>query len=75
MATYGRGQMLGSGINPESFKLDFSGFADAAATQAQGVANLGASIGGVLRTLESKKKNKRRLMLTTKHLLKLLKQQ
>jgi hypothetical protein len=48
MATYGRGQMLGSGINPESFKLDFSGFADAAATQAQGVANLGASIGGAI---------------------------
>jgi hypothetical protein len=40
--------MLGSGINPESFKLDFSGFADAAATQAQGVANLGASIGGAI---------------------------
>ena len=40
--------MLGSGINPESFKLDFSGFADAAATQAQGVANLGASISGAI---------------------------
>ena len=40
--------MLGSGINPESFKLDYSGFADAAATQARGVANLGASIGGAI---------------------------
>jgi len=40
--------MLGSGINPESFKLDYSGMANAAATQAQGVANLGASIGGVI---------------------------
>jgi len=48
MATYGRGQMLGSGINPESFKQDYSGFANAAATQAQGVANLGASIGGAI---------------------------
>jgi hypothetical protein len=48
MATYGRGQMLGSGINPESFKLDYSGMANAAATQAQGVANLGASIGGAI---------------------------
>ena len=48
MATYGRGQMLGSGINPESFKLDYSGMANAAATQARGVANLGASIGGAI---------------------------
>jgi hypothetical protein len=48
MATYGRGQMLGSGINPESFKQDYSGFANAAATQAQGVANLGANIGGAI---------------------------
>jgi hypothetical protein len=48
MAAYGRGQMLGSGINPESFKLDYSGMANAAATQAQGVANLGASIGGAI---------------------------
>ena len=40
--------MLGSGINPESFKLDYSGMANAAATQAKGVANLGASIGGAI---------------------------
>jgi hypothetical protein len=33
MATYGRGQMLGSGINPESFKQDYSGFARAAETK------------------------------------------
>jgi hypothetical protein len=43
-----KGQMLGSGINPESFKQDYSGFANAAATQAQGVANLGASIGDTI---------------------------
>jgi hypothetical protein len=48
MATYGRGQMLGSGINPESFKQDFSGFANAAATRAQGFSDLGASIGGAI---------------------------
>jgi len=48
MATYGRGQMLGSGINPESFKQDFSGFANAASIQAQGLSNLGASIGGAI---------------------------
>jgi len=45
MAAYGRGQTLGSGINPESFKQDFSGFARAAQMQAQGIANLGQSIG------------------------------
>jgi hypothetical protein len=49
MTTYGRGQMLGSGINPESFKQDYSGFVRAAETQAQGMANLGASIGGVIK--------------------------
>ncbi len=48
MATYGRGQTLGSGINPESFKQDYSGFANAAAMQAQGIANLGQSIGGAI---------------------------
>lgn len=48
MATYGQGQMLGSGINPESFKQDYSGFANAAAMQAQGIANLGQSIGGAI---------------------------
>jgi len=40
--------MLGSGINPESFKQDYSGFARAAETQAQGMSNLGASIGGAI---------------------------
>jgi len=40
--------MLGSGINPESFKLDYSGMANAAATQAQGIANLGANIGNAI---------------------------
>ncbi len=48
MAIYGQGQMLGSGINPESFKQDYSGFANAAAMQAQGIANLGQSIGGAI---------------------------
>ena len=56
MATYGRGQMLGSGINPESFKQDYSGFARAAETQAQGMANLGASIGGAIKDFGEEKK-------------------
>ena len=52
--------MLGSGINPESFKQDYSGFANAAATQAQGMANLGASIGGVIKEFgEAKKEQKK----------------
>jgi hypothetical protein len=60
MATYGRGQMLGSGINPESFKQDYSGFARAAETQAQGMANLGASIGGAIKDFgEAKKEQKK----------------
>jgi hypothetical protein len=54
MATYGQGQMLGSGINPESFKQDYSGFANAAAMQAQGIANLGKSIGGMIQDYGSK---------------------
>lgn len=48
--------MLGSGINPESFKQDYSGFASAAATQAQGMANLGASIGGVIKDFGEEKR-------------------
>jgi hypothetical protein len=60
MQPYGRGQMLGSGINPESFKQDFSGFARAAEIQAQGMANLGASIGGVIKDFgEAKKEQKK----------------
>jgi hypothetical protein len=56
MATYGRGQMLGSGINPESFKQDYSGFANAAAIRAQGLSNLGASIGGAIKMVGDERK-------------------
>lgn len=48
--------MLGSGINPESFKQDYSGFARAAEIQAQGMSNLGASIGGVIKDFGDEKK-------------------
>jgi hypothetical protein len=61
MATYGRGQMLGSGINPESFKQDYSGFARAAETQAQGMANLGASISGVIKDFGEQKKEQKKV--------------
>lgn len=56
MATYGSGQMLGSGINPESFKQDYSGFTRAAEMQAQGIAGLGASIGGAIEDYGKMKK-------------------
>ena len=61
MAAYGRGQMLGSGINPESFKLDFSGFADAAKMQAQGLSNLGQSIGGAIQNYGEVKKEQKKV--------------
>lgn len=57
MAAYGKGQMLGSGINPESFKQDYSGFARAAEIQAQGLQNLGASIGGAIQNYGEMKKS------------------
>lgn len=60
MATYGRGQMLGSGINPESFKQDYSGFARAAEIQAQGISNLGASIGGAIKDFGEENKARKK---------------
>jgi GH24 family phage-related lysozyme (muramidase) len=56
MAAYGKGQMLGSGINPESFKQDYSGFANAAAIEAQGIANLGGKVGDYFKQQGEKKK-------------------
>jgi len=47
MATYGRGQMLGAGIDPRMFVQDYSGFARAGAIQGQGMAQLGADIGNI----------------------------
>jgi GH24 family phage-related lysozyme (muramidase) len=61
MAIYGRGQMLGSGINPESFKQDYSGFANAAAIRAQGLSNLGASIGGAIKDFGEVKKEQKKV--------------
>ena len=52
--------MLGSGINPESFKQDYSGFARAAEIQAQGMSNLGASIGGVIKDFGDQKKEQKK---------------
>ena len=61
MATYGSGQMLGSGINPESFKQDYSGFARAAEMQAQGLSNLGGSIAGVIKDYGQAKQERKKL--------------
>jgi len=58
--------MLGSGINPESFKLDYSGMANAAATQAQGVSDLGASIGGVIREFGKASEERKKIDAETK---------
>lgn len=61
MAIYGQGQMLGSGINPESFKQDYSGFANAAAMQAQGIANLGGQIAGSIEKYGEMKKEQKKI--------------
>jgi hypothetical protein len=42
---YGQGQMLGAGVDPRMFVQDYSGFTRAAEIQAQGMQNLGATIG------------------------------
>ena len=61
MATYGSGQMLGSGINPESFKQDYSGFTRAAEIQAQGLSNLGGSIAGAIKDYGEAKQERKKL--------------
>jgi hypothetical protein len=61
MATYGSGQMLGSGINPESFKQDYSGFSRAAEIQAQGLSNLGGSIAGAIKDYGEAKQERKKL--------------
>jgi len=66
MATYGSGQMLGSGINPESFKQDYSGFTRAAEIQAQGMDNLGASIGGAIREFGKASEERKKIDAETK---------
>jgi len=58
--------MLGSGINPESFKQDYSGFANAAATQAQGISDLGASIGGAIREFGKASEERKKIDAETK---------
>jgi hypothetical protein len=49
MTAYGRGQMLGAGINPQLMAVDYSPFVDAAATTAQSNADLASTIGGAVK--------------------------
>jgi len=58
--------MLGSGINPESFKQDYSGFARAAETQAQGISDLGASIGGAIKEFGKASEERKKIDAETK---------
>jgi len=46
--TYGRGQMLGAGVDPSLFRQDYSGFARAGETMGQAYADLGKSIGSAI---------------------------
>lgn len=46
--TYGRGQMLGAGVDPSLFRQDYSGFAKAGEIQGQAYADLGKSIGSAI---------------------------
>ena len=66
MAAYGKGQMLGSGINPESFKQDYSGFSRAAEMQAQGLSNLGGSIAGAIKDFGEAKEQRKKIDAETK---------
>ena len=58
--------MLGSGINPESFKQDFSGFARAAEIQAQGMANIGERIGSAIKDFGEAKEQRKKIDAETK---------
>jgi hypothetical protein len=61
MATYGRGQMLGAGIDPRMFVQDYSGFARAGAIQGQGMAQLGADIAGGIKDFREAQKERKQL--------------
>lgn len=49
MAAYGRGQMLGVGIDPRLMTVDYSPFVDAATTTAQSNVALASTIGGAVK--------------------------
>lgn len=54
--TYGRGQMLGAGVDPSLFKQDYSGFARAGETMGEAYGNIGESISKGISNFQEKKK-------------------
>ena len=63
--TYGRGQMLGAGVDPSLFRQDYSGFAKAGETMGEAYAGLGKSIGSALTDFADIKKQNAALKAQT----------
>jgi hypothetical protein len=65
--TYGRGQMLGAGVDPSFFRQDFSGFVKAAETEAAGqqalvggiVKGIGSAVEGFVEKKKEQKENEK----------------
>lgn len=66
MAAYGRGQMLGVGIDPRLMTMDYSPFVNAAATTAQSNAALASSIGGAIKDFGEAKEQRKKIDAETK---------
>lgn len=58
--------LLGSSVDPRLFMQDYSGFARAAEIQAQGMQNLGASIGGAIESYAEAKEKRKKIDASTK---------
>ena len=63
--TYGRGQMLGAGVDPNLFRQDYSGFAKAGETMGKAYADLGQSIGSAISGFADMKKQNAALKAQT----------
>jgi len=58
--------LLGSSVDPRLFLQDYSGFTRAAEIQAQGMQNLGASIGGAIESYAEAKEKRKKIDAATK---------
>ena len=58
--------LLGSSVDPRLFMQDYSGFTRAAEMQAQGMQNLGASIGGAIESYADAKEKRKKIEASTK---------
>ena len=58
--------ILGSSVDPRLFMQDYSGFTRAAEIQAQGMQNLGASIGGAIESYADAKEKRKKIDASTK---------